>query len=253
MIRSMPSSRARRRRFGAADAAVDRDDERAPSACSRSIVGRLQAVAVAQPIGDEVHDVAAEQLERAPQDHRRGDAVDVVVAVDDDPLAARDRRRAAGRRPARMSASQKRIVQLLERRRQEARAPLGVVESALAQQPRDRPAARRARAVSAARVGVARPRRPQRRRRSSGSAVSVARERRARRRTPAPSRAHRAELLVARVEPRLRDDIADLGERLRAAPRRPAPRPASRIVVRAADRLRHDLVDDAAARAGRAR
>ena len=39
-----------------------------------------------------MHDVGAEQLERAPQDHRRRDAVDVVVAVDGDPLLARDRR-----------------------------------------------------------------------------------------------------------------------------------------------------------------
>ena len=52
---------------------------------------RLQAVAVGQALGNEVADVGAEQLERAAQDHRRGDAVDVVVAVDGDALAAGDR------------------------------------------------------------------------------------------------------------------------------------------------------------------
>ena len=90
MIRSTPSSRARRGRVGAADAAVDRDDQRDAVGVQPLDRRRLQAVAVAQPLRDEVHDVAAEHLQRAAQDHRRGDAVDVVVAVDRDPLLARD-------------------------------------------------------------------------------------------------------------------------------------------------------------------
>ena len=79
------------RRLGAADAAVDRDDQRHAVGVQPIDRRRLQAVAVAQPLGDEVHDVAAEHLERAAQDDGRGDAVDVVVAVDGDPLAARER------------------------------------------------------------------------------------------------------------------------------------------------------------------
>ena len=92
------------RRLGAADAAVDRDDQRDAVGVQPLDRRRLQPVAVLQPLGDEVDDVAAEQLERAAQDHRRRDAVDVVVAVDRDPLLARDR--APSRSTAtRMSAS----------------------------------------------------------------------------------------------------------------------------------------------------
>ena len=79
------------RRLGAADAAVDRDDQRHAFGVQPIDRRRLQAVAVAQPFGDEVDDVAAEQLERAPQDDGGRDAVDVVVAVDGDPLALRQR------------------------------------------------------------------------------------------------------------------------------------------------------------------
>ena len=78
------------RRLGAADAAVDRDDQRDAVGVQPLDRRRLQPVAVAQPLGDEVDDVGAEQLERAPQDDGRRDAVDVVVAVDGDPLLARD-------------------------------------------------------------------------------------------------------------------------------------------------------------------
>ena len=77
------------RRVGAADAAVHRHDQRDALGVQPLDRRRLQSVAVAQPLGDEVHDVGAEQLERAAQDHGRGDAVDVVVAVDRDPLLAR--------------------------------------------------------------------------------------------------------------------------------------------------------------------
>ena len=73
----------------------------------------LQAVAVAQALGDEMDDVPAEQLERAAQDHGRRDAVDVVVAVDRDPLVLRQR--PLDRWTARsMSASLERIVQVID-------------------------------------------------------------------------------------------------------------------------------------------
>ena len=105
MIRSMPSSRARSRGGAAADAAVDRDDDARAGGVQAIDVGRLQAVAVAQPLRQEVRDVAAEELERPAQDHRRGDAVDVVVAVDGDALLAGDGRRAGAPPPARRSVS----------------------------------------------------------------------------------------------------------------------------------------------------
>ena len=78
------------RRFDAADAAVDRNDQRHAVGLQPLDGCRLEAVAVAQPLGDEMDDVAAEHLERATEDHRRRDAVDVVVAVNGDALAAGD-------------------------------------------------------------------------------------------------------------------------------------------------------------------
>ena len=77
--------------------------------------GRLESVAVAQPFGDEVDDLAAEHLERAPQDDGRGDAVDVVVAVDGDPFAGRERPLEA-RHGALHVGQEKRIVEVVERR-----------------------------------------------------------------------------------------------------------------------------------------
>ena len=93
------------RRLGAADAAVDRHDQRHAVGVQPLDRRRLQAVAVPQPLRDEVDDVAAEHLERAAQDDRRGDAVDVVVAVDGDPLAPRDRLLEPRRPRPSMSAS----------------------------------------------------------------------------------------------------------------------------------------------------
>jgi hypothetical protein len=76
------------RRFRAADAAIDRDHE-LHTVGVQALDGRgLQAVAVAQPFRNEVHDVGAEQLERAAEDHRGGDPVHVVVAMDRDPLTS---------------------------------------------------------------------------------------------------------------------------------------------------------------------
>ena len=86
------------RRLGAANAAVDRHDQLHAFGVQPIDRAGLQAVAVGQPLGNEVADVGAQQLERAAQDHRRGDAVDVVVAVDGDALAIRRSRAAADRR-----------------------------------------------------------------------------------------------------------------------------------------------------------
>ena len=79
------------RGVGAADAAVDRDDQVHPFGV-QPLDGRcLQPVAVAQAFRNEMHDLAAEHLERAPQDHGRRDPVHVVIAVNRDALLARDR------------------------------------------------------------------------------------------------------------------------------------------------------------------
>ncbi len=85
------------RRFGAANAAVDRHDHVHAFGVQPLERRRLQAVAVAQPLGNEVDDLRAEQLQRAAQNHRRGDAVDVVVAVHGNALAARDGLQSADR------------------------------------------------------------------------------------------------------------------------------------------------------------
>ena len=50
-----------------------------------------QAVAVPNPMGDEVHDVTAEQFQRASQDDRRNHAIDVIIAMDRDSLLSLDR------------------------------------------------------------------------------------------------------------------------------------------------------------------
>ena len=74
-----------------ADAAVHGDDEQRAVGVQPLDRRRLQAVAVLQPLGDEVDDVGADELQRPAQDHRRGDPVHVVVAVHGDAFPARDR------------------------------------------------------------------------------------------------------------------------------------------------------------------
>jgi hypothetical protein len=97
----------------------------------------LQPVAVAQALGNEVDDVAAEHLERAAKNDGGRDAVDVVVAVDGDPFLARDGRLEALDRLGHV-AEPIGIVQMVERRTQKASGRLGIAQSAQAQQPRDR-------------------------------------------------------------------------------------------------------------------
>jgi hypothetical protein len=96
----------------------------------------LQAVPVAQALRDEVHDVAAKKLEGPAQNHRRGDAVDVVVAVDRDPLAPRERALEPFDRP--IHAGQlERVVQVFDGRVQKAPGIVRVCQPTKAQQPRD--------------------------------------------------------------------------------------------------------------------
>ena len=60
---------------------------------------RGDAVALLEPARQVPADVGAELPQRQHRERRRADAVDVVVAVDADPLAALDRRLACARRP----------------------------------------------------------------------------------------------------------------------------------------------------------
>ena len=87
------------RRVHAADAAVHRDDEPGALGVQAFERRRLQAVAVAQPFGNEVDDVGAEQLERPAQDDGRGDAVHVVIAVHRNALAPGHRAPGCARPP----------------------------------------------------------------------------------------------------------------------------------------------------------
>ncbi len=81
------------------DRAVD-GHEQARAALREALDRRLcEPVAVARAIRQVGVDVAAERAQRAHQHRRRADAVDVVVAVDRDPLAAVERRDDRRERP----------------------------------------------------------------------------------------------------------------------------------------------------------
>jgi hypothetical protein len=123
-------------RIASADAAVDRDDERDALRVKPLDRRRLQSVPVLQPFGDEVHDVAAEQLERAPQDYGRRDAVHVVVAVNGDPLLACDGRQDPIDRDPHIRERHG-IVEVIQAGVQEAGGLLGIAEAPLTQQARD--------------------------------------------------------------------------------------------------------------------
>ena len=123
-------------RFRRTDPAVDGHDHVDAVGVQALDPGRLEAVAVAKPFGNEVHDLTAEQLERPPEDDRGRDAVDVVVAVDRDSLARGDRAFEPLDR-ARQVRQPGRIVQVVERRMKEAFRLGGIAEAAQAQQPRD--------------------------------------------------------------------------------------------------------------------
>ena len=102
-----------------ADAAVDRHDDVDLVGMESIDRRRLESVAVPQAFGDEVNHLPAEHLERPPQDDGRGDAVDVVVAVDRNPLAVRERP-LEPRHGAVHVRQQKRVVEVVERRVEKA-------------------------------------------------------------------------------------------------------------------------------------
>ena len=133
----MRSSRARFAASIAANAAVDRDDQRDVVGLQTIEDFRLQAVTVLDAIRQKVDDVRAEHLERAPQDHRRRDAVAIVIAVDRDAFFPID----GGENPLHRGRHVRKlewIVQMIERRPEKSLRALELVDAANRQQPRDR-------------------------------------------------------------------------------------------------------------------
>ena len=113
-----PQLACTRRRLARADAAVHRDDQPRPVVLQTIHRGWLQAVTVAQALWNEMHDVGAEQLERAAKDDGGGDAVYVIVAVNGDALLRGDCGEDAIDRRRHIRESE-RVVQVLELWRQE--------------------------------------------------------------------------------------------------------------------------------------
>ena len=139
-------------RLDAADAAVDRHDDVHTFGVQALDRGRLQPVPVAQPLGDEVHYLTAEQFERSTQDDRRRDAVHVVIAMHGNAFTARNGRLETCDRLAKSGESEG-IVEMIERGREEPRRVAGLGQT------RASPASvrRRARARARARGDRRRP------------------------------------------------------------------------------------------------
>ncbi len=125
-----------RRRFVGADAAVHRHDQ--PGALRMQPFDglRLETVAVLVAVRHEVRDLAADELDRAAQDDRGGNAVHVVVAVHDNRLASRDRRQQPIDRRAHVG-QEKRIMELAQVGREKAAGLGRVVQPTLTQEARD--------------------------------------------------------------------------------------------------------------------
>ncbi len=121
--------------LGSANAAVDRHDHPGALGVQPIDGGRLQAVAVAQSLGNEMRDIGAEQFQRPAQDDRRGHAVDVVVAMHDDAFAAGGRRQQTVD-GGRQVGHQPRIEKVRQRRAEEAVGQFRVVMPTDGQQAR---------------------------------------------------------------------------------------------------------------------
>src|SRR2546425_12288757 len=81
------------------DAAVDGHDDARPVRGELAERLAVEAVALLVAVRDVRADDRAELAERPDEDRRAGDAVDVVVPVDDDALASRERTMEALERP----------------------------------------------------------------------------------------------------------------------------------------------------------
>jgi hypothetical protein len=76
--------------FYGGDAAVDGDDELGAAVDDLAEGVGIEAVAFFEAVGDVEVDFAAQDVDGVPEDGGGGDAVDVVVAVDDDFFAVAD-------------------------------------------------------------------------------------------------------------------------------------------------------------------
>ena len=89
----MPELARERDLLDGRDRAVDGDQQPRAARGQPPDGRRREAVAVADAVGQVAVDVGAERAQRAHEDRRRADAVDVVVAVDGDPRAGARRAR----------------------------------------------------------------------------------------------------------------------------------------------------------------
>ena len=73
------------------DAAIDRDDDAGTFILEAEQRRRVRSIALALPVRDIDHDATARGLEKAPEQRRRGGAVDIVIAEHGDRLAPLER------------------------------------------------------------------------------------------------------------------------------------------------------------------
>ena len=130
-----PEVSCARGRLRGADAAVDGNYQLHAVLVQAIDRGRLQAVAVAETLGEKVHDVSAEHFERTAENHCRRHAIDVVVTMNDDTLFRGNRGENALDRGAHVGQSH-RVVKIFQPRRQKPARILQAAEAADAEQPR---------------------------------------------------------------------------------------------------------------------
>ena len=97
----------------------------------------LQAIPIVDPVRDEVNHGRTDQLECAPENDRRRDAVAVVVAVDGDTLLLVDRAEYPIHRRRHVGEGEG-VVQMIERRMEKALRGVGRVDAPDREQPGNR-------------------------------------------------------------------------------------------------------------------
>ena len=117
-------------------AAIDRDGDRRALCLQAQQRRRVRAVAFAHAVGHIDRGAGADRREKPQQQRRRGRAVHVVIAEDDDRLAVADRADEAGD-GRRHVAQMRRVRELLAQARREKDRRLGKADAALRQQPPD--------------------------------------------------------------------------------------------------------------------
>ena len=127
-----------RRSLDTADTAIHRDDHADPFSRQPIERSRLQTVAVAQALGDEMDHIRAQQFQCTSKNHRRRDAVNVVITMNRNALATGNRLQDTVHSDRHVGQS-KRVEQVIERRRKKAPRLVQVSDPANAQQScRDR-------------------------------------------------------------------------------------------------------------------